>query len=389
MTKDQARVAVIFSLTYILFCVIVSVFPYEYYDSDSSCYSSISQKLAYQPIQKWCAPQWWGHGGNEGLFQDHPPGILWLPAILVRLGIKGSVAALCANFFYILLSLYFVFKLAKFWGEAAFGWGAVFGFVLTPIFLQYLIRANQEHPLDLAIVAGIYGLARSRESLGYKVLFIVALVFAVFIKGMSALILSMLAVIYWLVVSRNRKTFSLIVFAHLIAFGAIFLFELWYKGITHTSFLQAYLAFQGGRSIGAVFHPGRRIYSLLWYSARALWFSSPWVLFLFYGIWRSKKEKPGLFKDPFLCFLLISALGIVLFFSLSDRKADRYIFPAYLLLVLAGVRVLLRMKPKVADFLARQKKHLPVYLSLALVVFAFLRIFFHSRLCRFIRFWPD
>ena len=389
MTKDQARVAVIFSLTYILFCVIVSVFPYEYYDSDSSCYSSISQKLAYQPIQKWCAPQWWGHGGNEGLFQDHPPGILWLPAILVRLGIKGSVAALCANFFYILLSLYFVFKLAKFWGEAAFGWGAVFGFVLTPIFLQYLIRANQEHPLDLAIVAGIYGLARSRESLGYKVLFIVALVFAVFIKGMSALILSMLAVIYWLVVSRNRKTFSLIVFAHLIAFGAIFLFELWYKGITHTSFLQAYLAFQGGRSIGAVFHPGRRIYSLLWYSARALWFSSPWVLFLFYGIWRSKKEKPGLFKDPFLCFLLISALGIVLFFSLSDRKADRYIFSAYLLLVLAGVRVLLKTKPKVADFLARQKKHLPVYLSLALVIFAFLRIFFHSRLYRFIRFWPD
>lgn len=308
---------------------------------------------------------------------------------MVRLGIKGSVAALCANFFYILLTLYFVFKLAKFWGEAVFGWGAVFGFVLTPIFLQYLIRANQEHPLNLAIVAGIYGLAQSRESLGYKVLFIAALIFAVFIKGMSALILSMLAMIYWLVVSRNRKTFSLIVFAHLIAFGAIFLFELWYKGITHTSFLQAYLAFQGGRSIGAVFHPGRRIYSLLWYSARALWFSSPWVLFLFYGIWRSKKEKPGLFKDPFLCFLLISALGIVLFFSLSDRKADRYIFPAYLLLVLTGIRVLLRMKPKVADFLARQKKHLPVYLSLALVIFAFLRIFFHSRLYRFIRFWPD
>jgi 4-amino-4-deoxy-L-arabinose transferase-like glycosyltransferase len=389
MTKDQARLTIIFSLTYILFCAIVTVFPYEYYDSDSSCYSSISQKLAYRPVLAWCAPQWWGHGGNQGLFHDHPPGILWLPAILVRLGIKGSVAALCANFFYILLSLYFVFKLAKFWGNATFGWGAVFGFVLTPIFLQYLIRANQEHPLNLAIVAGIYGLARSRESLGHKVLFVAALVFAVFIKGMSALILSMLAAIYWLIVLRDRRTFSLIFFAHLIAFGAIFLFELWYKGITHTSFLQAYLAFQGGRSIGAVFHPGRRIYSLLWYSARALWFSSPWVLFLFYGIWRSKKEKPGLFKDPFLCFLLISALGIVLFFSLSDRKADRYIFPAYLLLVLAGIRVLLRMKPKVADFLARQKKHLPVYLSLALVIFAFLRIFFHSRLYRFIRFWPD
>jgi len=389
MTKDQARLAVIFSLTDILFCVIVSVFPYEYYDSDSSCYSSLSQKLAYQPIQKWCAPQWWGHGGNQGLFQDHPPGIFWLPAILVRLGVKGPEAALCANFFYILLSLYFIFKLAKFWGDATFGWGAVFGFVLTPIFVQYLVRANQEHPLNLAIVAGIYGLARSRESPGYKILFVGSLVFAVLIKGMSALVLSMLAVVYWLVVLRNKKTFFLIVLAHLITLGAIFLFELWYKGITHSSFLQAYLAFQGGRSIGAVFHPLRRLYSFLWYITRALWFSSPCVLFLFYGIWRSKKERPGLFKDPFLRFLLIGALGIVLFFSLSDRKADRYIFPAYLLLVLAGVLVLLRTRPKVADFFIRQERRLPIYLSLALVAFAFLRIFFHSRLYRFIRFWPD
>ncbi len=389
MTTDRARPAIIFSLTYILFCAIVTIFPYEYYDSDSSCYSSISQKLAYQPVVTWCAPQWWGHGGNQGLFQDHPPGILWLPAVLVRLGIKGSVAALCANFFYILLSLYFIFKLAEFWGEAVFGWAAVFGFVLTPIFLQYLIRANQEHPLNLAIVAGLYGLARSRESLGFKILFIAALIFAVFIKGMSALILSMLAVVYWLIVSRNRKTFSLIVLAHFIAFGAVFLFELWYKGITQTSFLQAYLAFQGERSIAAVFHLGRRIYSFVWYVARVLWFSSPWVFFLFYGIWRLKKEKPGLSRDPILRFLLIGGLGIILFFSLSDRKADRYIFPAYMLLALAGVRVFLRMKSKVVDFVARKKEQLPLYLSVGLILFAFLRIFFHSRLHRYIRFWPD
>jgi len=389
MTRDRVSAAVIFSLTFILFCIIISVFPYKYRDSDSSCYSSLSQKLAYQPIQKWCAPQWWGHGGNQGLFQDHPPGIFWLPAILVRLGIKGSVAALCANFFYILLSLYFVFKLAKFWGDDAFAWGAVFGFVLTPLFLQYLIRANQEHPLNLAIVAGIYGLARNRESLRYKILFIAALVFAIFIKGMSMLILSMLAIVYWFLVSRNRKTFSLIVFAHLIAFGAICLFELWYREITHSSFFEVYLAFQGGSSIGAIFHPIRRIYSFFWYLARVLWFSLPWVFFLLYGVLGAKKEKLGLSKDLIIRFLIFGALGIMLVFSLSDRKADRYIFSACVLLSLAGVRVLLKAKPEVGDFIMRQKKRLPAYLSVALIVFTVLRIIFHSRLYRFIRFWPN
>jgi hypothetical protein len=51
--------------------------------------------------------------------------------------------------------------------------------------------------------------------------------------------------------------------------------------------------------------------------------------------------------------------------------------------------VLLRTRPKVADFFVRQERRLPIYLSLVLVAFAFLRIFFHSRLYRFIRFWPD
>jgi 4-amino-4-deoxy-L-arabinose transferase-like glycosyltransferase len=388
MKSAAVRSGVLFFLTYIVLCAIVSVFPYEYYDSDSSCYSSLSQKLAFQPLAKWCAPEWWGHGGNQGLFRDHPPGILWLPAFLVRAGVKGPSAALCANFIYILFSLYFLFKLARFWGDAAFGWAAVFGFVLTPIFLQYLIRANQEHALNLAIISGIYGLARSEESFRHKGLFVLAFLFAVFIKGLSALILTLLAIIYWIVILRNRKPLFLIAGAHLLALVATLLFELWYRGVTGTSFWAAYLAFQGGRSLGSLLSPLGKIYNFLWYDARALWFAAPWIILGIWSLFKSRKEKLGVFKDPFSRFLVFGSLAIMVSFSLADRKADRYIFPAYGLLVLASVRIFSNIKPGFLSWVRRQEQRLPIVLCILLIVFSFLRVFFHSFLYHFIRFWP-
>ena len=389
MIKDQAPVLFIFSLTLIVLCLIVIVFPYEYRDSDSLCYSVISQRLASEPFSTWCAPQWWGHGGNQGLFREHPPGIFWLPALLARLGIKPNAAALCANFLYLLLSLYFIFKLAGRWGNSALGWGAVFGLVLTPVFLQYLVRANQEHPLNLAVLAGVYGLARFQESRRGGWLFVAALVLAVLVKGVSVLLLSMLACLFWLIVARNKKTFVLVVIGHLIILGVVVLFEIWYRGITHQSFWQSYYSIQSVRSLGGGFNPLHKAYNVAWYAGRVLVFAAPWIFFLLYELIVSKKKKLGFFRDPFIRFLLIGSLAVMVFFSLSDRKADRYIFPAYILLALAGVLVFLKVRPRVVDLLRRQERRLPAYLSLILVVLTFLRIFFHSHLYRFIRFWPQ
>ena len=264
------------ALTYIILCVFVIVFPYEYYDSDSSAYSSIAQRLAYTPFIEWCAPQWWGHGDNVGLFQDHPPGVLWITALFIRAGVPGPSAALCVNFLYIFLSLYFIHRLVSHFGGSALGWGAVFAYILTPIFLQYLIRANHEHPLNLAVIAGIYAFIRCEESWRYKALFIIALIFAVLIKGMSAFILTLLALIYWIVFLRNTRIFLFLIMANFFTLGTMYLFELWYQQVTDgISFWQNYLYIQGGKAIEAGFNPLRKIYNLIWYLGRALWFPAP------------------------------------------------------------------------------------------------------------------
>ncbi len=389
MTKVQSRSLLLFTLTLVALCLIVIIFPYEYRDSDSLCYSVISQRLASEPLGTWCAPQWWGHGGNQGLFREHPPGILWLPALLTRLGVKPNAAALCANFVYILLSLFFIFKLAERWGNSLLGWGAVFGVVLTPIFIQYLIRANQEHPLNLAVLAGVYGLTRLQDSRRGGWIFIAALVLAVLVKGVSVLLLSMLAGLFWLIAARNKKTFLWIAAGHLVVLAVAALFELWYRSVAHQSFWQNYYIIQSARSLAGGFDPLRKVYNLAWYAARVLVFAAPWVYFLIAEGVSPKKRKLGLLREPFMRFLVAGSLAVMVFFSLSDRKADRYIFPAYVLLALAGLVAFLKARPKIVEYIRLRESRLPAVLSVLLTVLTLIRIFFHSHLYRFIRIWPQ
>jgi hypothetical protein len=239
------------------------------------------------------------------------------------------------------------------------------------------------------VIAGIYGLVRSEESWKFKAIFIVSLIFAFFVKGTFAFILTILALVYWIVFLRNRRTLMFIVLANLFALGVMFLFELWYRQITDgIGFWVNYINLQSSRGDITAFNPLRKIYNLIWYLGRAIWFSAPWIFFIFYGVYKWRKEKVSLLKDKLFKLSVISAGCIIFWFSLFDRKADRYIFPAYSFLVLAGVWLLLRLKPKLMQFLKKRENLLPVYLSTILIIFTLLRILIHTRFYRFIRFWP-
>lgn len=378
---QKLRNPALFVLAYIIICTFLFIFPYEIRDSDSSAYDSISRKIAFKPLVEWCAPEWWGHGYHEGLYQDHPPGILWLPALLIRLGFPELSAVFYANFIYVFLSLYFIFLLARHFEGPLFGWSAVFACMLTPIFLQYLIRANQEPPLNLAVIAGLYGVVRSEESWKFRALFVASLIFAFLIKGVSAFILAALAIVYWLIFLRKRKTLIFIVLAVVCALSTMVVFELWYRQITDgVGFWQNYLFFQQGQSGEIGLNPLKKIANFVWYGARALWFSAPWVFFIFYGIFKQRKDAASLLKNRFFSLCLSSALFVILLFSLLDRKADRYIFPAYTFLALAGIWIVYHFKPGLVRFLKRKEKNLPLYLSAALILFTLVRIVFHTYL---------
>jgi 4-amino-4-deoxy-L-arabinose transferase-like glycosyltransferase len=389
LNSNSLQKTVLFVITYIILCALVIVFPYEIKDADSQVYSDIGKQLAYAPIIQWCAPLW--REANQGfeLFQAHPPGIFWVTAIFVRMGVPGESAALCANFLYLLLSLYVIYLLVSHFGGTVFGWGAVFGYMITPIFLQYLIRANHEVPLNLAVMAGLYGYVRSNESRKFQVLFILALIFAVFTKGFSALALLLIVLLYWILYLKNTKGIVLILVAFILTSGMMCLFEFWYQSITHgISFWQNYLSWQGGLTSEVKFTPLNKIINFIWYLSRAIWYPFPWLFFALYGLLKPKRTTKPIVNIKFYKFCLMAAALIILCFSLFDRKADRYIFTAYCLISISGIWVLFSVKPGITQFFKKNENLLCLVFSIILVVISVLVIYFHAYHYRFIKFWP-
>lgn len=131
-----------------------------------------------------------------------------------------------------------------------------------------------------------------------------------------------------------------------------------------------------------------KVFNFVWYLGRGLWFPFPWIFFVFYGIYKSKKTNICLLENRFFKFCLFGSTLIILWFSLFDRKADRYIFSAYCLLAVSGIWALIQIKPKMLHILNKKKKLLPIYLSLGLIIFSLIRICLHIYHYRFIRFWP-
>jgi hypothetical protein len=91
-----------------------------------------------------------------------------------------------------------------------------------------------------------------------------------------------------------------------------------------------------------------KLQNLAFYVGRLLWFAFPWsVAALVAGSrMRSRPEASALF-----------AAGVVVVyvaaFSLADRRADRYIFPAYYALGAAGAVAALRLVPRLRALVTR------------------------------------
>ena len=73
---------------------------YRSRDPDSSLYARLSGELAQQPASRWIAPEWRGAWNQEGLFREHPAGILLPSVLLIRAGIPAGQAAYIVNMLY-------------------------------------------------------------------------------------------------------------------------------------------------------------------------------------------------------------------------------------------------------------------------------------------------
>jgi hypothetical protein len=369
------------------FVVLVWAADFRFRDPDSKLYSALGQALGQGPFSAWIAPEWGGHWGRSGLFREHPPLLLWVTASLVRGGAPPEQAAGIANILYYLLTFFFVYRLGvSFGGSAGLGWTMALATLLTPVTLLYVIRGNLEPPLTAAMIGGMYAFLRSDRSWVGRIGFAAALVAATFFKGMQGAIVAIVAGIYWVLWARDRARLLTLMAGVVVTFGACILFEWAYRGYTGQAFWLPYMQIQLGYSLMPQ-HPWDKLYNLLWYAGRAIFFALPWAAVLLAWRWLPPREVKAATDQPLWRWLMLSAMVLILIMSWFGRRADRYIFPAYTLLAMAGAWLVWAHWPGLRRLLERYDAILPHLFGATLLAVAVGKVLGAQHWYRHIQFW--
>jgi len=345
---------------------------YRARDADSRLYAEMAALMSEAPAAGWIAPDFPPGWYMSGPFREHPAGLLVPAAALARLGYPAPQAAYALNALYQVLTIVLVQRLAAALvpglESRALGWLVQ----LLPIAFTFRIRANHEQALLLCLVAALYGTERARSRPRFALLTVAGLVSLLLVKGVLAVFGPALCAL-WLFSRRltasrpapSDRAAWLGLAAGVVAMGATAgAYELLYRQATGESFWSFYLARQLGVAAEAGNGTGlaTKAYNMVWYLGRVVWFPFPWSLALLLAAWHARRlperlaasgnapsARGALAGGLFALATLVLYVGL---FSLSDRRADRYIFPAYYVVGAAGGVAALRASTRLSRLAA-------------------------------------
>lgn len=391
------RGALAWVVVLLLAALVLGRLHYKTRDPDSVLYAQIGARLADVPAAQWIAPEWPPGWYMRGLYREHPVGTFLLPALLARLGGSPEQAAYVVNAVYQILIILLLPRLAAVFVDARYARPLGFILQLLPIAFTYRIRANQEPALLLCLLAALYGLERARTRPAWGGLTVAALVALTLVKGVLALPAFALCAVWLLVrrtpdVGRSGPAWISLAVAGFVTLASAALYESLYRMATGESFLAVYLGRQLGAAAAAQSEAlvAQKIYNVVWYLGRVLWFPFPWSLVALAAAWRAlagrrapRRDEEAISGDPpaadasnsrtiegFL-FTTMVVLVYVALFSVSDRRADRYIFPAYYAVGACGAVIALRQWPRLRQAVERiDRWHPYVAVGVWVVTFA-------------------
>jgi hypothetical protein len=142
----------------------------------------------------------------------------------------------------------------------------------------------------------------------------------------------------------------------LVAPALTLAYERAYVRATGESFLAFYTGPRLNPDAVATGAAGRLAYNTVWYSARLAWYAFPWSLMALGACVVVLRRYVGQGFSPAdtgLLFAVLASLVLIVLFSLSDRKADRFLFPAYYFMAAAGGVTAIRRSPGVSHLVDR------------------------------------
>jgi hypothetical protein len=384
--------ALAWAAAWVVSAVLIGCIHYESRDPDSQLYAGISARLVREPARQWIAPQWWGFWNSEGPYCEHPVGMFIVPALLGRAGYPPDQAAYAVNALYQIVSFALVTLIAAtLVPRDALALGCIVQ--LLPIAFVFRVRANQEYAVLAGLLFAIYATERARTRPAWMAGMLVGFCAVLLVKGVFAFMVP-LACGLWLVSraassAHPRQDWSAWAGLALMPVAGLIValaYEAAYVHVTGRSFLEIYRSRQLPEDALASGSLAWRVsYTASWYTARIVWYSFPWSLIAIVaaagsvrrGQWwplpkttkaaSSHAEPSAGWQGAW--FAVVTALALTATFSLAHRKADRYIFPVYFLVAVAGAGAALQRSHAMGRIAARlDRPWTPAALYLLLVL---------------------
>jgi 4-amino-4-deoxy-L-arabinose transferase-like glycosyltransferase len=379
--------------------VVLPLLSYRTRDADSRLYAEIAARISAQPLSRWIAPLWPPGWYGTGYFREHPAGTFLVPTALAATGYPAPQSAYAVNAAWQIGSLLLLAALARRFASGAEARALLFLLQLIPIAFTYRVRANQEQLLLLLLLLALYATDRARRSWAWAPVVAGAFVGLVLAKGMVGLVGLPVCVLWLLARGRGAGADAgeadrrwavrggVALLGAVVAIGlAIAAYETLYRGATGESFLAVHLQrqLQPAMERQSEALVAQKAYNMVWYTGRLVWFPFPWSLTLLVAALAVVRALAG--DGVRSAFRRIDgrgealrglgfAVGVALLyaglFSLSDRRADRYLFPAYFAVAAAGAVAALRGGRRGAAFtawLGRLPSWSPAALWLALIL---------------------
>lgn len=353
---SRARPLLLWGALLAVLGVLLASREYQTRDPDSVVYATIAARMAAAPVERWIAPDWPGGFYMDGPFREHPVGLFVPAAALGRLGYAPEQAAYLVNAVYQVGTLLTVPLLAAAWASEERSRRLAWLLQLLPLAFVYRVRANHEGALVFFFALALLGTERARERPAWALLTALALDGILLVKGLTV-VPALLCCLAWLAASHRAGRrlgggWLGPVLSVFVLGATVWAYEAAYVQVTGTSFLEYYL----GRATRADPNPASAVsdtlYNLVWYGARVAWFAAPWSVAGAVAALGLRREASAAGRGG----VLFAVLAVVLYvgmFSLGERRAERYIYPAYVVTGAAGALLAMARWPRLDRALAR------------------------------------
>jgi len=349
MVDQIIKPCILFTLMTSLIAGAIILTKFQARENDSRLYTKFTTQLTNKPLKELVGLEWQGLSEytdpHNPYVRDHLIGQFFFPVILSKLGFPSEYSLYFLNTIYRLLFIFIFYLMVREFVENEKALIILWALQLCLINFTYQLRANHEQFLLLCLASTMLGFVKINHGVWFKILFMVGFIFSFLTKGLAAItLLPVLFSIWFILYSKlESKKYINILWIIISFFGlllTLYLYELWFQAVTGYPFFEAYFKIQVfGRSIqdSVSTYPFmlQKIVNIFHYLSRTLINALPWVLLLvislaikFYKTRSFKLDLPA--KTKQLVWILANFVVVyVLLFSLSNRLAQRYIFPAY------------------------------------------------------------